>query len=83
MAQQTEQTAKAIGRKLRRAMESQGLDVERLAKETGKSVGHVAAVLDGYPNSTLRPTQLDTVGEIAGALGLRLDLTVIGDPEPR
>jgi hypothetical protein len=67
--------ARTIVRKLTRAMNRQKLTPEDLAKRTGKQVGHVEAVLAGYPNATKRPTQLDTVEEIAAALGLKLDVT--------
>ena len=67
-------SAKKIGRKLERQRKRQGLAVEELAKRTGKRADHVQAVLDGYPNTAKRPTQLDTVDEIASALGLKLDL---------
>ena len=70
--------AKTIGEKLRQELKRQGMGVEQLAAQTGKSAEHVEAVLDGYPNSKERPTQLDTVDEIAAALGLKLDLTPIG-----
>jgi hypothetical protein len=66
--------AKKIGKKLERQMLRQGFTVEELARRAGKSVHHVRAVLDGYPNSTRRPTQLDTVDAIAAELGLKLDL---------
>ena len=46
-----------------------------LARRAGKRVGHVAAVLAGFPNTTQRPTGLDTVDEIAAELGLKLDLS--------
>jgi transcriptional regulator with XRE-family HTH domain len=67
--------AKTIGRKLTSSMRRQGLSVEELAAKTGRRVDHVEAVLKGYPNSRERRTQLDTVDEIAGALGLKLDLS--------
>jgi hypothetical protein len=51
------------------------VSVEELAARTGKQVKHVRAVLDGYPNTTQRPTQLETVDDIARVLGLKLDLT--------
>jgi hypothetical protein len=57
-------------------MELQGISVEQLASMTGKQVDHLQAVLDGYPNSTQRPTQIDTVSDIAAKLGLKLDLVV-------
>lgn len=68
-------SAKAIGDGLRSEMRRQGISVNDLASRTGKEVDHVRAVLDGYPNTTKRPTELDTVGEIAAVLGLKLDLT--------
>ena len=64
-----------IGDGLRSEMRRQGMSVRGLAERTGKQVDHVQAVLDGYPNTTKRPTELDTVGEIAAVLGLKLDLT--------
>lgn len=73
--------AKRLGAKLTDAMSAQGLNVRRLAELTDKDASHVEAVLAGYPNSTTRPTQLDTVDEIARALGCRLDLTPI-ETEP-
>jgi hypothetical protein len=59
------EAAKMMGDKLRRRMESQGIGIEELATMTGKQRDHVRAVLDGYPNTVKRPTQLDTVDEIA------------------
>jgi hypothetical protein len=56
-------------------MAEQGLSVEQVAAETGKQVDHVQAVLEGYPNTTQRPTPLDTFDEVARAVGLKLDLT--------
>jgi RNase H-fold protein (predicted Holliday junction resolvase) len=57
-------------------MKLQGIDVRRLAELTGKQIDHVEAVVNGYPNSMQRPTQLDTVDEIAATLGRKLDLNV-------
>jgi RNase H-fold protein (predicted Holliday junction resolvase) len=57
-------------------MKLQGIDVRRLAQLTGKQIDHVEAVVNGYPNSMQRPTQLDTVDEIAATLGRKLDLNV-------
>jgi hypothetical protein len=68
--------AKRIGAELRRAMKLRNIDVRGLAELTGKQVDHVDAVVNGYPNSIQRPTQLDTVDEIAAALGRKLDLNV-------
>jgi hypothetical protein len=65
--------AKRIGEKLGRAMKSKGVVVDQVARQTDKQVGHVTAVLEGYPNS--KHTMLDTVDEIAAELGLKLDLT--------
>lgn len=70
-------TARRIGDELRQAMDLQGITVRRLAELTGKGTDHVEAVIHGYPNSKQRPTQLDTVDEIATVLGLKLDLAVI------
>lgn len=64
-----------IGAKLRKALISQGHDIEWLVEQTGKKRDHLEAVLDGFPNTTQRPTELDTVDDIAGKLGLRLDIT--------
>jgi hypothetical protein len=55
-------------------MTTRGFDVGRLAELTGKRVDHIRAVLDGYPNTKQRPTQLDTVDEIAETLGFELGL---------
>jgi hypothetical protein len=66
--------AKKIGKKLERQMLRQGLTVDELARRAGKNARHVQAVLDGYPNTTRRPTQLDTVDAIAAELGMKLDL---------
>jgi hypothetical protein len=60
-------------------MRSQGIRTNELAKLTGKSVGHLEAVFAGYPGTVQRPTQLDTVDEIASALGLKVDLTPVHD----
>jgi hypothetical protein len=65
-------SAERIGTKLRETMDRQGVSVAELAARTGKQVDHIEAVLQGYPNSKVRPTQLDTVGEIAEELHLRL-----------
>jgi hypothetical protein len=67
--------AQKIGKKLKRQMQRQGIEVADLAKRAGKRVDHVQAILDGFPNTTRRPTQLDTVDTIAAELGLKLDLT--------
>jgi hypothetical protein len=56
-------------------MKRQKMTSADLAARTGKQVDHVKAVLNGYPNTKRRPTELDTVDEIAAALGLKLDLT--------
>jgi transcriptional regulator with XRE-family HTH domain len=71
------QAAILIGDQLRDEMHRQGLSVEELAARAGKQVDHVQAVLDGYPNSQKRLTQLDTVDQIAGVLGLTLELTKV------
>jgi transcriptional regulator with XRE-family HTH domain len=68
-------SAKRIGEQLRRAMQRQGMTEQQLADKTGKSRDHINAVLAGYPNSVKRPTQLDTVDEIAAAIGHRLEIT--------
>lgn len=68
-------SAERIGKKLELAMERQGMTLHQLAERTGKGVDHLKAVLAGYPNSKIRPTQLDTVDQIAAALGLKLDLS--------
>lgn len=68
-------SARRIGEKLRQEMEAQGVSVEELANRAGKQVEHVQAVLDGYPNTTQRPTQLETVDDLARELGLQLDLS--------
>jgi transcriptional regulator with XRE-family HTH domain len=67
--------AQRIGDDIRRAMEGQGVSIGQLAERTGKSVEHIEAVLDGYPNTMKRPTQLDTVDEIAQAVGLKLSVS--------
>jgi transcriptional regulator with XRE-family HTH domain len=67
--------AQRIGNDLRRAMEDQGISIGQVANRTGKSVEHVEAVLNGYPNTTERPTQLDTVDDIARVLGLTLGVS--------
>ena len=54
---------------------SKDLTVDELAGRVGKSVDHVQAVLDGYPNSVQRQTMLDTVDEIAASLGFSLNVT--------
>jgi transcriptional regulator with XRE-family HTH domain len=69
--------AARIGAELRAAMSRNGLNAERLAQKAGKNLGHVEAVLNGYPNSGKRPTQLDTVNEIAEAMGCRLAVVPI------
>jgi hypothetical protein len=69
--------AERIGAKLTDAMSAKGLNASRLAELMDKDAKHVEAVLAGYPNSTTRPTQLDTVDEIARALGCRLDVIAI------
>jgi transcriptional regulator with XRE-family HTH domain len=66
--------ARKIGKKLERRRERKGLTVEDLSTLTGMRVDHIRAVLGGYPNSTKRPTQLDTVHRLASALGLKLDV---------
>ena len=48
--------------------------MEELSTLTGMRVDHIHAVLGGYPNSTKRPTQLDTVHRLASALGMKLDV---------
>lgn len=70
---------KRIGDALTSAMTAQGLNPQRLSDRTGKGVRHIQAVLDGYPNS--RRTMLDTVDEIAEALGLQLDVTARNNPQ--
>jgi hypothetical protein len=70
--------AQKIGKKLRRRMKRQNLDVGGLAKKAGKDVRHVQAILDGYPNTTAGRTQLDTVDAIAAELGMKLDITPRG-----
>jgi transcriptional regulator with XRE-family HTH domain len=70
--------ADRIGQELRAAMNRKGLNEQRLAEQTGKDLRHVEAVLEGYPNTVRRPTQLDTVNEIAEAMGCRLAIVPIG-----
>ena len=60
-------SAKAIGDGLTSEMKRQGVSVNELAARTGKQVDHLQAVLDGYPNTTKRPTELDTVGDCSCA----------------
>ena len=67
MARET--SAQRIGTKLEAAMRSDGHNIDWLAEQTGKQVGHLKAVLAGYPNSTPSTTMLDRVDEIAAALG--------------
>jgi transcriptional regulator with XRE-family HTH domain len=67
--------AKTIGRKLKRTMKRQKMTPAELARRTGRQVGHVEAVLEGYPNTREGGTELDTVDAIARALGLKLDLS--------
>jgi len=67
--------AKAIGEKLERAMRDQGMTPADLATRAGKRVDHVEAVLAGFPNTTQRPTELDTVDEFAAELAPKLDLS--------
>ena len=59
--------ARRVGQQLAAAMVEQDLTVDELAGRVGKSVDHVQAVLDGYPNSVQRQTMLDTVDEIAAS----------------
>jgi hypothetical protein len=66
--------AKRIGESLKAAMRTQGISEHELAVKAHKREDHIEAVLNGFPNTTKRPTQLDTVDEIARALGLKLDL---------
>lgn len=66
--------ARKIGKKLERRRARKGVTVEELAARTGMRVNHIEAVLAGYPNTTRRPTQLDTVHKLASALGLKLDV---------
>jgi transcriptional regulator with XRE-family HTH domain len=66
--------ARKIGKKLERRRARKGVTVEELSTLTGMRVDHIRAVLAGYPNSTKRPTQLDTVHRLASALGLKLDV---------
>jgi hypothetical protein len=70
-------SAKRVGRELRRAMEDRRISVHQIADETGKRVEHIEAVLEGYPNTRKRPTQPDTVDDIARAVGLKLGLTAL------
>jgi hypothetical protein len=65
--------AARFGQELREAMNR----TDWTRDETGKNLGHVRAVLDGFPNSVKRPTQLDTVDEIAEAMGCRLSIVPI------
>ena len=66
--------ARKIGKKLERRRERKGMSHEDLSTLTGMRVDHIRAVLAGYPNTTKRPTQLDTVHKLASALGLKLDV---------
>jgi transcriptional regulator with XRE-family HTH domain len=66
--------ARKIGKKLERRRARKGLTLEELSAQTGMRVDHIRAVLGGYPNTTKRPTQLDTVHKLASALGLKLDV---------
>jgi hypothetical protein len=58
-------------------MEDQGISVHEVADRTGKPIDHIEAVLEGYPNTTKRPTQRDTVDDIARAIGFKLGLTAL------
>jgi hypothetical protein len=52
-------------------MKRQKMTSTDLAKRTGKQVDHIEAVLDGYPNTKRRPTELDTVDEKPASLRTR------------
>jgi len=53
-------------------MSAQGKNVDELARQIGKNTDHVEAVLAGYPNSAEGTTMLDTVNDVAEALGMKL-----------
>jgi hypothetical protein len=62
--------------------DAQDTSIRQDAERTGKSVDHVEAVLDGYVNTTKRPTEPDTVDEIVIAVGLRLSFSGLPPEQP-